>query len=169
MAYAFTDSSKADLSTEPGIINIVKDWGREMSNTDKVPSVISYSAVSNDEYPEQQWGSDLSPDAVAMVNSKLELDVQDNKSDELDLILQALDGMSDLNFDNVKSAKGYPDYTWKAPEDIVTDYLTKVFEVVQSALAEKLGTEARTRYPVDIVLTVPVVFISLSSPLALKR
>ena len=86
-------------------VEIVGYWGSRMGNQDKVPSVISYSACS--EAQEEQWGSDLSPDAIAMVNTKLELEVQDDKSDELELILQALDGMHDLNFQFVKDSRGY--------------------------------------------------------------
>ena len=76
-----------------------------MGNHDKIPSVYSYSPGS--QAGEQQWGASLSPEAVAMVNTKLELDVQDNKSDELELILQALDGMHNLDFQHVKASQGY--------------------------------------------------------------
>jgi hypothetical protein len=124
-----------------------------MNNTWKVPSVISYSPCSEEQ--EQQFGFSLSPDAVAMVNTKLELDVQDDKADELDLIIQALEGMDNLSFENVKAANGYPAYTWKAPEDIVTDYLTKVFPYVNKQLDE--NATLRKGLKVDIVVTVPVV------------
>ena len=150
VAFATPNTRNADLKE----IQLVRDWGPQMGNTDKVPSVISYSPHTDE--GEQQWGSSLSPDAVAMVNSKLELDVQDNKSDELDLILQVLDGMNDLNFVHVKASKGYPDYTWKVPEIIVTDYLAKVFQYVEQRISQ-FAAEMRTRLPVDIVLTVPVV------------
>lgn len=150
MAFATPNTPNAKLHE----IDIVKDWGPQMGNHDKIPSVISYSPTSR--AGEQQWGASISPDAVTMVNTKLELDVQDNKSDELDLILQVLDGMNNLNFDHVAAAKGYPDYTWKVPEDIVTDYLTKVFQYLDEAVAH-FGAELRAKIPVDIVLTVPVV------------
>jgi hypothetical protein len=162
VAFAIPNPPNAELGVatpktpkaELGEIRIVRNWGPKMDNTDKVPSVISYSPATDE--GEKQWGANLSLDAVAMVNSKLELDVQDNKSDELDLILQVLDGMHDLNFEYVKESKGYPDYTWKAPETIVTDYLTKVFQCMEKAISD-IGSEMNTRLPVDIVLTVPVV------------
>jgi hypothetical protein len=156
VALATPNTPNAELKE----ILLVSDWGRQMGNADKVPSVISYSPATD--AAEQQWGSSLSPDAVAMVNSKLELDVQDNKSDELDLILQVLDGMKNLNFDHVKASKGYPDYTWKVPEEIVTDYVTKVFQYVEQRVSQ-FAAEMRTRLPVDIVLTVPVVSPALLS------
>lgn len=91
-----------------------------------------------------------------MINTKLELDLLDNKSEELDLILQALDGMNNLNFEHVKAAKGYPEYTWKGPRDIVTDYLTKVFQYLSLEI-KNFSPEFSARIPVDIVITVPVV------------
>lgn len=148
VAYATPSKTRAIL----GEIDIVKNWGTKMSEMYKVPSVISYSTASRAQ--EQQWGASLSPDAIAMINTKLELDLQDNKSEELDLILQALEGMDDLNFEHVKMSKGYPSYTWKGPEDIVADYLEKVFQCVPAAL--NLPTEYLDRIPVDIVVTVPV-------------
>lgn len=125
-----------------------------MKNHSKIPSIISYSPRSAAD--EQQWGASISPDAVTMVNTKLELDVQDNKSDELNLILQVLDGMSDLNFDHVKDSRGSPDYTWKSPEDIVTDYLTHIFENLLNEVSY-FGKERRDQMSVDVVVTIPVV------------
>jgi hypothetical protein len=124
-----------------------------MDNLHKVPSVISYSPSTHTQ--EQQWGASLSHDAIAMINTKLELDLQDNKSEELDLILQTLDGMGNLNIEHVKTSKGYPEYTWKGPGDIVADYLTKVFQAVLPAM--NFPPEYLARIPVDIVITVPVV------------
>lgn len=146
-------ANPSDVRAILGKIFIVKNWAPGMDNLDKVPSVISYSPSTHME--EQQWGASLSPDAIAMINTKLELDLQDNKSDELDLILQALDGMDDLNFEHVKISKGYPAYTWKGPGDIVADYLTKVFQAVLPAM--NFPAEYLARVPVDIVITVPVV------------
>ena len=91
-----------------------------------------------------------------MVNTKLELDVEDNKLDELELIQQLLHGTKNLGFEHVKASKGYPAYTWKTPEDIVTDYLTQVFQYLNHAVAD-FGSALRAQMPVDIVITVPVV------------
>ena len=91
-----------------------------------------------------------------MVNTKLELDVQDNVADELDLIIQSLDGMSNLDFDHVKQARGRPEYPAKVPADIVADYLTKVFEYVEKDV-DWFGENIKQQIAVDIVMTVPVV------------
>jgi hypothetical protein len=150
IAYAVSNKSRACLEE----IDIVSDWGRQMGNHIKIPSAISYSESSRAQ--EQQWGASISPDAVTMINTKLELDIQDNKSEELDLILQALDGMNNLNFSYVEAATGHPDYPSKSPGDIVADYLTKIFQYTSFAL-KHFGPEFRARIPVDIVITVPMV------------
>jgi len=138
-------------------IDIVYDWGPDMLNTDKVPSVISYSPAS--EAREQQWGLSLSPDAVAMVHTKLELDVR-GTSEELDLVLEALDGMRNLHFQNIQASGSLPHYTWKRPESIAQDYLTKVYDAFAEVLYERLQgfpDELKALMPVDIVVTVPAV------------
>lgn len=101
------------------------------------------------------FGASLSPKAIAMVNTKLELDAQDTRLDELDLLIQVLDGMENLSFDHVKASRGYPGYTWKQPEDIVTDYLEKAFEHFWAS-TEYLAL-IRDTAPADIIITVPVV------------
>lgn len=129
-------------------------------NDVKIPSIISYSPNQDGE---QQWGNSLSPDAVIMINTKLELDVQDNKMDELELILAVLEGTKDLNFEYIRASKGYPEYTWKNPEGIVTDYLTKVFQYLGKDI---FSSWFWLQLPLDIVITVPVV--SLIIPLQHK-
>lgn len=132
-----------------------------MTNHDKIPSVISYSPATPDKDGKipQQWGTSLSPEAVTMVNTKLELDNQDSKLDELDLIIQVLDGMKNLSFDHVIASKGYPEYTWKVPQDIVSDYLGKVFHYLQKEVADFMEAQI----PVDLVLTVPVVCVIIAT------
>jgi methionine synthase II (cobalamin-independent) len=131
-----------------------------MTNDVKIPSVISYSPRSAQN--EQQFGADLSPDAVSFLNTKLELDLQDSRLEELDLILQVLEGMKNLNFDNIKASKGYPAYTWKKPEDIVTDYLTRVYNCFVKST--EYMEEIRKTAPVDIIITVPVVGTLIALP-----
>ena len=135
-------------------IEIITDWGPGMRDAVKVPSVITYSPASI--AGERQWGSDISYDAVTMVNTKMELDVQDNKLDELELLLQVLRGTSNLDFDHIKRSRGLPDYTWKPPEEVLEDYLTKIFEQVIPAF-DQFITLLRESMVVDLVITVPVV------------
>lgn len=149
VAIATPAGYRANLSE----IEAIVDWGSQMGNDEKVPSVISYSPASAPEI--QQWGGSLSPEAVAMVHTKLELDVHDT-SRELDLILQALDGMYNLHFQYVRASRGLPEYTWKAPEKIVEDYLTKVFDALLVTV-EDFTEELRALIAVDIVVTVPAV------------
>jgi hypothetical protein len=155
IGFGFHNNDPSELAN----IQLVTNWGLHMDNDVKIPSIISYSPCTGDD--QQQFGASISPDAVAMVNTKLELEAQDTRLEELDLIVQVLEGMKDLNFEYVRRAQGYPGYTWKTPEDIVTDYLTKAFEHFEKA-TEYL-TEIKSTVPVDIIITVPVV--CLSSPL----
>ena len=127
-----------------------------MNSTEKVPSVYSYSPAPKGE---KQWGDDLSDDAVTMINTKLELDFQDNKSDELRLLIQVLDGMKNLSFDYVRRCKGYPEYTSKDPEQIITDYMIQIFKCLDQHV-EDFGVKLRSRLPVDIVVTVPVLRVT---------
>jgi len=139
-------------------IDAINISGDEMSNDEKIPSVISYSPASDK--LERQWGSSLSSKAVAMVHTKLALDIRDN-SGELDLILEALDGMHDLKFQHITDCRGFPPYPWKRPEEIVEDYLAKVFDAFLEAMTRRFDEgfpqELRDRLPVDIVVTIPAV------------
>jgi hypothetical protein len=150
VAYATPRSDDARLDD----VVIIDDWGtKQGSNHHKIPSVYSYSPASSAR--ELQWGASVSPDAVTMVNTKLELDVQDNKQDELDLLLQVLDGVSNLDFEAVKKSRGYPEYSWKNPEEIVADYLKQVFQHLNQTL--DIPPQLSANLQVDIVMTVPVV------------
>ena len=124
-----------------------------MSNAEKVPSVYSYTKAASGE---EQWGNSLSEDAVTMVHTKLELDAQQSKLDELDIILHNLDGMHDLRFDHVVKTGGNPDFTAKKPEIVVLDYMKRVFDRVLKYLG-KVPEELLRSLPVDIVITHPVV------------
>ena len=94
----------------------------------------------------------------------MELDVQDNKIDELELILQLLHGTENLSFEAVKKARGLPEYTYKTPEEIATDYLTEVFKRVSQYLDDNgAGSGLKEKIHVDIVITVPVVCDNLIS------
>ncbi|KAH7342511.1 hypothetical protein BKA65DRAFT_504250 [Rhexocercosporidium sp. MPI-PUGE-AT-0058] len=132
-------------------IDVVEDWGPGMGNSKKIPSVISYSLKT--QKGEQQWGADLSPQAIAMVHTKLQLDVVEPEA-ELDLVLQSLDGMWNLDFQYIKSQEGNPKYTCKGPEEIVEDYLSHVFAFLLEAVST-FTVELRREIPVDIVATVP--------------
>ena len=126
-----------------------------MFNDSKVPSVVSYTPGN-----EQQWGKDLSSNAIALIHTKLQLDV-DSVSGELDFILQALDGMKNLNFDAVFADGGFPGYPEKSPEQIVQYYLTKFFHGGLSNLrtngVEEFSQRSLSDTPTDIVIAHPAV------------
>jgi hypothetical protein len=90
-----------------------------------------------------------------MVHTRLELDVHDI-SEELDLILQSLDEMKNLHFQHIKASGGLPAYTEKSAEEIVADYLAKVFTYLEKSV-ESFMKVLRDRISTDIVVTVPTV------------
>lgn len=104
---------------------------------------------------EQNWGSDLSEDAVAMIHTKLELDTV-TVAGELELLIQALDGMKSLSFQDLRRAGFLPAFPDEPAEQIVTRYLYRVF-LHLSAVIRNFSEELRKRVPVDIVITVPTV------------
>ena len=129
-----------------------------MKNHDKVPSIISYTK-SSDEY--QQWGSSISPGAVTMVHKKLELGPHPLQG-ELDLVVQVLEGMKNLHFEEILLANEdgtVPAYACKSPEEIVTDYLVKVFTYLDETV-EKFSDAFRRHTATDLVVTIPTVSIS---------
>jgi hypothetical protein len=138
-------------------INIITNWGPQ-TNHDKIPSVLSYSIATD--AGEQQWGADLSPDAVAMIHTKLELGLR-STSDELDLVIKTLEGVGNLKFTHIKEVGPLPGYPCKKPERIVTDYMVKVFECVMDSIASRYSDEFRKQTPVDVVITMPAVRISI--------
>ncbi|KAK3679081.1 hypothetical protein LTR78_001534 [Recurvomyces mirabilis] len=129
----------------------VQDWTKSMSNKDKVPSVISYSPPEHDEV---QWGSDISKDAITMVNQKLELELQDTVMDELDMTLYVLRGTKFLSFDNICEAGPKPAFSPKTTGEVITDYLAKIFQCAKEAINSQ--QIERTKTPIDLVVTTPV-------------
>lgn len=135
-------------------IEVVRNWGRAMGNMDKVPSVISYSSPG-----EPEWGSNISGDALTLINQKLELELQEKRVDELGLTLRVLNGTRGLSFDHIRDAGPNPDFPCSTPEQIVADYLRQVFQCTRDAI--KVKELGRTSTPVDLVITMPVVSTAL--------
>jgi hypothetical protein len=160
VAWATPAGDRANLSE----IKVVQNWGAQMRNLEKIPSVVSFTKKSP-ERGERQFGADLSKDAIAMVHTKLQLGVG-STSDELDHILEALDGIRNLSFQYVKKSEGLPKQTLLGPEEIVKEYLERVFHYIFEAESESLSNfaaELRSRTPVDIVVTIPAVSVLLFS------
>ena len=144
LAYTLTTESKANLDE----IMTIYDWGNGVDNEEKIRSVISYTRGI-------QWGGKLEPGSIAMVHTKLQLQLR-STSHELDYCCQALEGMNNLDFRSLKSAGSLPPYTWKSPETIVEDFLSKMFESLKSVHGV-FNSEVLEDTPVDIVATIPAV------------
>jgi hypothetical protein len=119
----------------------------------KVPSEISYSVTRGGE---SQWGFDIAPGSLKFVWTKLELDQQE-RPEELVLILKALDGMKNLDPEKIREADRFPSYPAKDPVDIVAEYLTKAREYVRDHPPNRLHPTYLSMTPIDLVVTVPAV------------
>lgn len=164
-AWATTTSRSARLQD----VIVVTQWDADPDDNDlpqrqvhsvqsggKVPSVISY-AISGD--GRANWGYDITPGSLKIMYTKLELEPQ-TKPEELDLIIEALDGMKNLNFQEWTSTMNSTEaYTSRTPEQIVLDYLQRMFRPVIAYLLgpNSLTPEYLRTVPVDIVMTVPAV------------
>ena len=146
VAYATPLANKISLDE----IKIIQKWpGRK---SEKIPSTISYSRSTG---RERQWGYDISPDSVVMISTKLELDSSDS-TEELELLLQALEGMNNLNFQANKTVDSSLSPFSRSPEDIVRDYMRALLQEVLQILDDEIG-RIRTTLPTDVVLTFPLV------------
>jgi hypothetical protein len=154
VAYATPESNELPFDE----IDLLEDWGPNMGNHKKIPSVISFSRPS--QRREHQWGSDLSENAIAMVNTKMELEPQSVLS-ELDLIVHALEGMKNLNMERLKAVGPLPAYTTRSSEQIVTEYLTRVFNYLSEGI--EVLRDYKDMVPTDIVVTVPTACPPFSS------
>jgi hypothetical protein len=130
---------------------VISNWPKKIE--DKVPSEISYSPAPGGE---RQWGYDFGSRARKLVWTKLELG-QQRRPEELQMILDALNGMENLNFDTIRRSGGLPAYPAKDPVDIVADYLTYVREHLMENLVQDYSAHYISTVPVDIVFTVPAV------------
>lgn len=140
-----------DAISGGSIIDVVS-WAK--GGHPKVPSEIAYapSAAYN-----AQWGYDIGAGVFKLCRTKLELEQQD-RLEELDLILKALDGMKNLDIDHIVKSKGLPAYPTKTPTDIITDYLSMVREhIITEDLIPALGAVFE-RDPIDLVLTCPTIW-----------
>ena len=149
---AFQDVTAIQSEVDVDQIRLVDVWPPRKTSA-KVPSEISYSSAPG---RERQWGSDISQEAVKMVWTKMELDQQE-RSEELRMILDALNGMNNLDLKAIERSRGIPDYPAMDPVDIVADYLSKVRAHLVQTLEATYGKEYLTIIPIDLVITVPAV------------
>lgn len=158
-ALARTQSDHAELDK----IEVLQNWGSSGNNQSKVRTMISYVKSSTGE---TQWGSNVSDHGTAMVNTKLELEPQPNRYDELELTLYLLKNTGYLAFEHLKKIGPNPAYTSAPPRQIVQDYLKHICEsACRPGSFETIDMTrlAETSTPLDIVVTVPAVSSALSS------
>lgn len=124
-----------------------------LANNPKVPSVISYSGSNESE---SQWGYEISKNALTLVWTKLELD-DCERPEELGLILTALRGMENLDFEHIREQKGLPSYPAREPEQVIADYLSEVRKYVMAHLPGDISRTYFDTVSTDLVVTVPSV------------
>jgi hypothetical protein len=133
-------------------VKLVQDWPGGVTSI-KVPSEISYSPATSGA---SQWGGDFAPGSLKLVWTKLDLDRQE-RSEELNMILNALVGTNNLDFDLIQQSQGLPSYPAKDPVDIVADYLEKVRERLWHHLSQTYPPAVLEATRIDLVFTVPAV------------
>lgn len=152
LAIAHVTSENANIDD----IEVLQNWGPNGSNLSKARSMISYARTNDGK---TQWGSAVSDHNTAMVNTKLDLEPQPGRYDELEMTWYLLMGTGNLAFEHLKKIGPDPAYTSAPPEQIVQDYLTHIFESAcrQGVFKTDLSKLEETRTPIDIVVTVPAV------------
>lgn len=123
-----------------------------------VPSAISYAEQPGGE---EGWGSDIAEDCLAFINTKFELEDQ-NRQDELELTLKVLEGIQSLDWTHIKGAGCCPQYTWKTPVHIISDYLAHIYRSIDRFISSpdmffSAPFFHEVKVPVDLVVTVPAV------------
>lgn len=140
----------ADGSGAGVVVNDVTSWGAR--GNPKVPSEIAYSPA---EGGDANWGYEIREPAVKMIWTKLQLEEQ-SRLEELDLIVKALDGMSNLGLRQITESRGLPSYPAKEPIEIVTEYLSLVCQhLIEAELNRRYGPELLRRTPINLVVTCP--------------
>ena len=127
-----------------------------MSNNDKVPGVISCYPSPQTQQSSRQWGSLLSASAVALINTKLQLNEQD-VLDEPKVVQQ------NFHFSHTEAVGALTAYKTKSANQIAQDYLEQIFLMAYTQPPPLLGTESVPPIPIDIVASVPAVRCITSS------
>jgi hypothetical protein len=122
---------------------------------ERIPSVITYSPTTT--HLESPWGSPCSSDAITMLNTKLELHVED-LSTELDLMLNTLNAMTDSSLQQIYEKAVSSASVCRNAEEIVTDYLTQLFDYLSQSSVE-FERILSGSIPADFVFTIPAVHI----------
>jgi hypothetical protein len=71
--------------------------------------------------------------------------------------------MDNFSYSYMKSNSNVPPYTDKSPEEIVTDYLTRVFTAVGEHFRSIIPANVLNRLLVDLVVTIPAARNQLNS------
>lgn len=123
------------------------NWPVKIEN--KVPSELTYSRSSG-----QRWGYGIGENAYVLRWTKLELPIR-RRDKVLVTLEQAIKELQKNrgNHDGIEDSL----HLMKTVGDIVTDYLREIAECVKNDIESKKGVDFWKLFPVDIVITHPVV------------
>ncbi|KAF2866044.1 hypothetical protein BDV95DRAFT_584773 [Massariosphaeria phaeospora] len=135
-----------------GDVKVFMKWPGKSGRL-KVPSAYSYSRGRC-----SQWGYDIEPGSKTFIWTKLAL-TYGTPEEELKVLrdlMEGLDFMSGLKKSNGQAGLiDVPEHLTKSPEDVITDYLTKVSREWYRLISAE-ATHLLENIPLDIVMTHPV-------------
>ncbi|KAF8415361.1 hypothetical protein EV426DRAFT_630019 [Tirmania nivea] len=141
------------LSTGAKDVRIINDWPNphgSVGNNDKVPSVIAYDA----EGKVSKWGYNVGLNDTNIFHwMKIMLDQSHKYYNETPRIHEMVIRMQRMG---------------KRAEDVVTDYLTCLWEYTIDHLKRKKGSDVRELYSLKVVLTVPAVWSAVAKDKTLR-
>lgn len=139
-------------------LNLFRKWPDK--NEAKVPSELSYSNTSgnDDNHNYRQWGYSIETGSKVLRWTKLELVRNRVLLEELKLLRELVDGLSDINklHEDSDDVSDVPRHLSKTTEDIIESYLGHVAREWRKYITEQ-GGYILNRVPVDIVVTHPAV------------
>ena len=139
-----------------GEIETVTEW---LSRTmPKIPSEITYS----EHLGRENWGFGIGSNALVIRWTKLDLEAPSLEK-ALENMKQTISEARQLYFESGPSARNrrIPHHLTYTSEDVMRDYLEQVFLAARNDIKAKKGLETLELYPLDLVMTHPVVCVPL--------
>ncbi|KAF3929078.1 hypothetical protein ABW20_dc0105783 [Dactylellina cionopaga] len=150
---AYGDTSQKSIEN----IKVLRRWpGKERRDEAKCPSDIAYQAGTF------RWGYLIPPGQSRLAWAKLDLDEdnfyenQEHSEDYVDVDDPFTETPAEDEFPMAESMRHNP--MNKSPVDVVSDYLTALYDVIMSNLRRGQGENFINKTPIDWVMTVPAVW-----------
>lgn len=130
-------------------IDVIKDWpGNAAAHREKVPSQIAYKAENDKPGLEKDsWGYEIPSGAKRHCWTKLLLDRNARATDFDDPALTDMSEWAEL-----------PGVQDKIPEDVVTDYLSHLYQHCMNCLEKRMTKDILRVTPIDFWFTMPALW-----------